>query len=631
MMISRPLDNARGFALLLVLLLSMIVGALALSAVAVFGNASLINVHAETQAEMEAIAIAGTELGRALVNRTPALYPDSGFVELPAERLTLTDAEGRPLTGYTRRIYAGPTGVATGQFGVFGSIVSIVEDGRGNRTIFRREMVQESFAKFAYFTDHETTVSNTAIYFAPGDQLFGPVHSNDLIRIMNAANGPIFHGTVTTHRYVENANRGQFRQGRQEGVGRINLPSVAQLSKLLVHAQSGQTAFTSSTVGALGEATSRIEFVAIDIDGDGSTTGENEGFLKYYRAPSTSSGARWVVASRTSPVTASPNCGHRHVVARPGTDDQYFYTAAQHEDSSVRDSENKPLEKVTAEAVLRSSTIHQRARCYLGGSDSLNTAWPKVSLVGPPGSTFIANDGRGSWQKWGGVWAAPMPPAIAARADREYLIPLGRDFNPNFKGVIHVTGHVAISGVLRGRVTLASTGDIVIADDVQYATDPASEACDDILGLFAGGDIVVSDNTINSPMDAATGSSVDYRTFDTTRDEIIHGVLLTLGSFTVANYDSGATSTEPCAGVSVGRGCLFVTGGIIQDRRGPVGQSSGSKGITGYLKRYSYDQCAASNPPPYYPTTGYFSRGRLYEVNPSAFDIAEYFGRITAG
>ena len=46
----------------------------------------------------------------------------------------------------------------------------------------------------------------------PGDQLFGPVHSNDRIQIYNAANGAVFHGAVTTARTVVNAHRASFRR-----------------------------------------------------------------------------------------------------------------------------------------------------------------------------------------------------------------------------------------------------------------------------------------------------------------------------------------------------------------------------------------------------------------------------------
>ena len=37
---------------------------------------------------------------------------------------------------------------------------------------------------------------------------------------------------------------------------------------------------------------------------------------------------------------------------------------------------------------------------------------------------------------------------------------------------------------------------------------------------------------------------------------------------------------------------------------------------TGYVKRYSYDRCAVTNPPPYFPTTGRFEDNRYYELDP---------------
>ena len=617
--IFKPVRGEQGFALFMVLLLTLVVGALSMSALTMLGNARIINIQAEKQVGMENASLSGAELARALVNRRPWLYPDSGYRELPVDSLPMEDADGDPLVGFSRSVYVGPSGVATGQYGIFGSVVSVVEDPRGNRSIFRREMAQESFAKFAYFTDTETDPSGDPIYFAPGDQLFGPVHSNDRIQIYNASNGPIFHGPVTTARNVQNAHRARFRQGYDEGVTRIELPDVAELSKLQALAVPGSAALVSSTAGAAGEATMRIEFVAIDIDGDGSATGSDEGFFKVYRSNSfNSSGARWVVGSRASDPEDTPNCGHRHTIASK----QYFYTAAEHDlpYPSFKDAAGNRLNG-NAISVMQAKPAsghasNQPPRCYLGGSDSLST-----------NLAFQAADSRGYWLPYPGTWATPMPTAISDRDDSAYLFPLGRTYNPNFKGVIHVTGKVAISGVLRGRVTLATTDNIVIADDITYATDPAAATCNDILGLFAGDDIVVSDNSINAPMNVA-GSS--WRSYDSTNDEIIHGVLLTLGSFTVQNYGSGAIDFELCEGADAGRGCLYVTGGIIQRRRGAVGQRS-SYGVTGYLKRYSYDQCAATAPPPYYPTTGYFGRGRLFEVDPTGFDIEAYFDRITAG
>jgi hypothetical protein len=218
-----------------------------------------------------------------------------------------------------------------------------------------------------------------------------------------------------------------------------------------------------------------------------------------------------------------------------------------------------------------------------------------------------------------------VSPLLSGRPDAQYLFPISRELNPSFKGVIFVQGKVAVSGVVRGRVTLAATDDIVIVDDLTYATAPGQSSCKegDILGLFSGGDIIVSDNTLNSPVRPT--SAANYFTYDDTKDEFINAVVLALNVFTVENYDQGPTTAERCESTLWGRGCLYLTGGIIQRTRGAVGTTSG----TGHLKRYTYDSCAFSEPPPYFPTTGHFARGRYYEVDPRGFNVAAYFARLT--
>jgi hypothetical protein len=50
---------------------------------------------------------------------------------------------------------------------------------------------------------------------------------------------------------------------------------------------------------------------------------------------------------------------------------------------------------------------------------------------------------------------------------------------------------------------------------------------------------------------------------------------------------------------------------------------------TGYVKRYSYDACAAEEPPPYFPTTGHFSKGQYYQVDPAGFNVSTYYDMLT--
>lgn len=405
--------------------------------------------------------------------------------------------------------------------------------------------------------------------------------SNDDLRIYST--GATFFGPVTTSGTIIDRRYGSFREGYTERAGRIPLPELAELDKLRGQASAGGMAFTGGMTAASGRATTRIEFAARDLNGDGDVSDDHEGFIRVYQSNDT----EWLIgANDDNDMRDSETCGHWHADGR-------FYVADDHPNSG---------------ADRWSSALSSGARCFLGGADQI-------------GNGFRANDGRGAWIPRG---VAP-PPAFSAQPDAGYLFPITRALNPSFKGVIHVTGDVAISGVLRGRVTVAASGDIIIADDITYAINPGVGSCDDILGLFAGGNIVVANTPLNAPWPRSSGSTPI--TFDDTSDEHIHAFLLTLGIFTVQDYAGGPDREEWCEASRHGRGCLYLTGGIIQRTRGAVGTS----GATGYVKRYSYDACGERQPPPYFPTTGKFSRGAYLEVDPTNFDIGAYFGMLTAG
>lgn len=573
-----PPRNRGGYALLMVLLLVLAVSILAAGAVTVVGNASLINAYEGRRTEMEALADAGLEIARARLNADPALYPDEDFVALESNQ-ALTDASGVEIPGVRRSVYAGPVGQISGQYGVFGSIISVVEAGN-MRVVRRGDIAQESFARFAYFTDVEP--SNIA--FGGGDVISGPVHSNDKIKIYSSRatfRGP---GSVTTARNIEGKSYGTFTEEYDEYVDRIELPTLADLDRLRRYAETGGAAFSAQNGGTAYEARMRIEFLTIDLNGDGLHTGDEEGFFRVF-----SGQARYVMAGREdNGFPGNDNCGYWRTVSGV----REFVRAADIDGGGNRRN------------ALRSAD----ARCYLGGSDSLNN-----------GQFEESEPGRGQWVRRGYNLSGAIPAALADRDDLAFLFPLGRNLNPNFKGVIHFTGKVAVSGVLRGRVTLAATERIFIADDVVYASE--GNGCEDILGLFGGSDIVVSDNQLNTPQQVTNGDP--YRSYDSTPSEFINAVLLTLNTFHVEEYDSGPNE-EYCQSTVFGRGCLFLTGGIIQRTRGAVGTSGG----TGYLKRYAYDACAASDPPPYFPTTGHFGRSSYYEIDPVGFTPGAFFERM---
>ena len=550
-------NRQEGMALALVVLLMLVLGTIAAGAAMIGSNTWLMSQYKERQGTLAMVADAGLEEVRARLNGNKALYPDSNYNTIE-DGVQVRDASGAIIPGVRRWTYAGPIGVTTGQYGVFGSVVSVAEAGNGDRVIRRLEVMQESFAKYAYFTDIEP--SNIA--FGGGDQLFGPVHSNDDIQIYNS--GATFHGPVTTGGTITGRSYGTFRQGYTENVRKIAMPATAELNKLRTYAQNGGTAFAgSSTGGTLGQAQLRIEFVTVDLNGDGETTGDDEGFMRVFMGrDNTAATASYVVgAIPSSGMRNSQTCGHYHATE--------WWPAARHGTSG------------STSWTTHLNAANSGRRCFPGGHPSAND-----------GGAFLVNDrnGMGNYVRWNGPVDSRLAAARAIIGDANYLFPLSRKLNPGFKGVVFVDGKVAIMGELRARITLAATSNIIIMDDVTYSVDPGAGSCTDILGLFSGTDVVISDNPINSP--APTSSTTDY-TWDDTGAEFIHGVVLALQNFEVENYNSGSSNAQPCESTTWGRGCLYLTGGIIQSTRGAVGTSGG----TGYLKRYSYDPCAFTNPP----------------------------------
>ncbi|HSH46604.1 MAG TPA: hypothetical protein VK966_12240, partial [Longimicrobiales bacterium] len=155
-----------GFALALVLMVMLVVVALATAAATISMNTLVVTGHQSRSSAAARVADDGLELARALLNAEPETYPDSGFAVLEEDAL-VTDALGDTIPGVLRSTYAGPVGVVSGEYGVVGAVVSVARDGGGGAAIRRMNVPQESFARFAYFTDQEPST----IGFGGGDLL----------------------------------------------------------------------------------------------------------------------------------------------------------------------------------------------------------------------------------------------------------------------------------------------------------------------------------------------------------------------------------------------------------------------------------------------------------------------------
>ena len=199
----------RGIALFATMFFVFGIGALALSAIYLTANASLISKTYEKEDDLKYASEAALAIGKAELNFNPAALPNTSFVSLMHNKV-LTSADNQPINGVTVNLYAGPSGSASGQFGRFASLVAEARDGSGAGFVRRLELTQESFAKYAYWSNSETN-SGSTIYFANGDQLWGPVWSNDDLNI--SSTGASFHDAVGTAGVINGVTYGTFARG----------------------------------------------------------------------------------------------------------------------------------------------------------------------------------------------------------------------------------------------------------------------------------------------------------------------------------------------------------------------------------------------------------------------------------
>lgn len=623
--------SRRGVALFVVMLFVVAVGLLALAAIASTGNAALVAKSYARENDLRYAAEAALAIGKSRINFDPTALPDTGYKTLLKDQ-PLTSADGQTINGVTVTVYAGPSGSTSGQFGRFASIVAEARDPQGNGFIRRLELSQESFAKYAYWSDRESNGGMT-IYFGGGDQLWGPVWSNDVISIM--ASGATFNDAVATAKTINGKPYGTFRKGYKENQAPIALPSTASLSaKLSGLASAGGFNFTAPSAGNETTVRMRIEFVAIDMNADGDSLDVGEGFFKVY-VGNTASWTRGDWPGINPAPSQLTQCGDWHAVF--GATDQKFFPASVHATTWFRQMMQNAGMSASAANAESSATVatimqHTGARCYLGGDPHLvavqrTTAQGYAAAdiqKGGDDTTFSATDQYGAWTRFTTTPASDI--ALKRPWDAQYLFPIYRGYNPGAKGVIYVSGTAGVSGVLRDKITLFATGTIVVLDDTRYANDPSLGQCQDMLGLLSSNNVVVADNALNTPQRVKSNSPTVTKNVDDTKDLYLQAVVMALNtSFMVQNYSGGPTNANNCEGTVNGRGCLYLAGGLIQQSRGPVGMSSGQ----GFVKRYSYDRCAIVNPPPYFPTTGRFADNRYYELNPVGFDPAALYKAIT--
>lgn len=156
--------------------------------------------------------------------------------------------------------------------------------------------------------------------------------------------------------------------------------------------------------------------------------------------------------------------------------------------------------------------------------------------------------------------------------------------------VVYVDGEATLEGVLDGRLTVATRGDLKISGPLQYRYRSDRDAPqDDMLGVVSRRKVVILEGVPhNMHVDAS---------------------ILALGdSF---EFQGNGFNGNP----AVRKGRLTVYGGIGQVRRGVIGLFDGTGILAGFDKDYHYDARLSSQSPPWFPNVMMGGKPRIVIVS----------------
>ncbi|MFZ5433852.1 MAG: hypothetical protein ACOZB3_08780 [Calditrichota bacterium] len=157
---------------------------------------------------------------------------------------------------------------------------------------------------------------------------------------------------------------------------------------------------------------------------------------------------------------------------------------------------------------------------------------------------------------------------------------------------IFVDAPLEIHGLCGGRVTIGSSQNVRLLDDIRYTHSrpfdgylAPNEFDNEILGIVSEGDVKVANTVANGRENSnGLGNNQSNRAYTSI---VITAAIVALGtSFTFENQndpDSGYVSST----IPDDRGTIYLYGSVTQMRRGYVHRSTNSS--TGYLKQYKYD------------------------------------------
>lgn len=670
------LSNRRGSALMLVLLFTLALGGLAISAIYMNGTTTIVSKLYDRERDYRYAAEWALAMGKSRISRdTTLILPDSLYITL-ASNLKPTTVGGTAIPLVSVDLYAGLSGVTSGQYGRAVSLVAVASDSSGARHVRRLELLAENFAVYAVFVDQW----QAGLCYATGEIIRGRAHSNTNW-VSCGPPGPVYTDSVSAVTTITGS--AQYQKGNFPNFVRINYPTNAWLTKMIGLANGA--GYNITPVATATRGGSRMEFVPVDLNGDGDVTDPTEGFFKIYDgnvgALGLPAGADTFITKAQFPYNvaattilasgAASDQKYQYVIRNQcgapytyrsigGVNYTWFIPVSAHNTATpwFRDSMNVTFQRqgqAPAVALANANALNVQtptqiltragARCYPAGDPHLmpteRFASPNLARWGGEDSTFTAVQRTGAWRPYpGGAIGAFTGSTNRQLAEQPYLWPMHRALNPNFQGVIYVNGDIYMSGTVRGRATVFANNNVKFIDDITYTSPPGtlSNICTNLLGILTGDHAALSDNAINRPKYINGTVSGTARFLDDNQDFFLHGVTMSgvynmNGGFYTELYNQGSNAGRQCTSLAgftanTSGGCINQAGGVIQRK---IYATFSSGGPTGFAENRVKDPCLDFDSPPFFPLTGRYKDNEFYEIDPQQFlqmGVANFYRRL---
>lgn len=674
----RVLRARRGSALILVLLMTLAVAALAIAAIFMSSSAGLLSRFYDREREYRLAAEAALAIVRSRLEHSQTLaVPDTGMRVL-ASGLQIANSSGTVDTRISVNVYGATTGDTTGLWLPHVTLIAAAYDAGGTRHVRRLDLQRQSYSRYAMVVDSFPS----GVTFGPAT-VNGPVHANDAWRTgTSAATAGVYTDSLTaTGGFSGTATYSDT----SSAIPAMPYPRDSTYAWMTTLASAANLSFAPVSGSGVGYVQgSRLEFVTFDADGDG-TVEVGESYARIFdlspgadtsrlrvglepnlfnvaswtdRTVQTQCGAFYYRSSRWHffPVATHRSTWARAIIQQTGGSnfpavtnptmnamDDYDYNAVFQilSQSTARCfPTGSPYllttERMTNEFGVITGTDADTipfgvvAGTGYGGNDTTFTVRSRTCQFSTGGTSGRCDSGThatiGSWRQFPGTAVSGIATTVRQAAELSRLWPINAPSNGASRGVMRATGGpLFVSGTLRGSLTLVVDGDVIIVESLNYANnpaDPSTEACNDQLGIVAVGDVLVADNALLRARRIGiivVSGFYFTKNLGPSRDIALHGHLMSLaGTVGVENPAATAPTGLECpqtgGSANSAAGCFLHTGAAIMQTYTPLWNGS----TTGMRYAGSVDRCqATTRRPPFFPLTNRYSTVRALEIQPA--------------